>query len=79
MKKTSNLLVATIGFALSFLWLVPLIWLVGTAFSKPSFAMTIIPKSGFTFENIRYVWGNVPFGRYYLNTTIIVIVTFTVQ
>ncbi len=79
MKKTSNLLVATIGFALSFLWLVPLIWLVGTAFSKPSFAMTIIPKSGFTFENIRYVWNNVPFGRYYFNTTIIVIVTFTVQ
>ncbi|HWR11347.1 MAG TPA: carbohydrate ABC transporter permease [Rectinemataceae bacterium] len=79
MKKRANIFLETIGFAFAFLWLIPLVWLIGTAFSKASFAMTLIPKTGLTFENIKYVWANVPFGQYYLNTIFIVIVTFTVQ
>jgi sn-glycerol 3-phosphate transport system permease protein len=68
-----------VGFSLAALWLIPLVWLVGTAFTKASFTMSVLPRTGFTFDNIRYVWENVPFGRYYLNTIYIVLVTFTVQ
>ena len=79
MKKNKNIFLEILGFALAFLWLVPLAWLVGTAFSKPSFSMSLVPKTGFTLDNIRYVWANVPFGKYYLNTIFIVVVTFSVQ
>lgn len=72
-------LLTALGFALAALWLIPLVWLVGTAFSKASFVMSLFPRTGFTLDNIRYVWENVPFGQYYLNTIFIVLVTFSVQ
>jgi len=78
-KKSANMFPALLGFALAFVWLVPLVWLIGTAFSKANFAMSLIPSSGFTLDNIAYVWRNVPFGKYYMNTILIVVVTFTVQ
>ena len=53
---------------LGLLWLIPLIWLVGTAFSVPSFHMTLFPTTAFTLDNIKYVWNAIPFGTYYINT-----------
>lgn len=64
---------------LGFLWLIPLIWMVGTAFSVPSFHMTLFPTTSFTLENIKYVWNAIPFATYYLNTLTLVIITFAVQ
>lgn len=37
---------------LGLLWLIPLIWLIGTAFSVPSFHMTLFPTTAFTLDNI---------------------------
>jgi sn-glycerol 3-phosphate transport system permease protein len=68
-----------IGIIFAVIWLIPLVWLVATAISKPTSIMTLIPGSGLTLNNIRYVWTNVPFARYYLNTIEIVIVTFAIQ
>ena len=48
---------------LGLLWLIPLIWLVGTAFSVPSFHMTLFPTTAFTLDNIKYVWNAIPFGN----------------
>ncbi|MCE1195672.1 carbohydrate ABC transporter permease [bacterium] len=79
MKKNLNIVPTLIGFILAFFWLVPLVWLIGTTFSKASFAMSLIPNTGFTLDNIKYVWQNVPFGKYYMNTILIVAATFTVQ
>lgn len=79
MKRTTHPALAAFSFALAALWLIPLVWLVGTAFSKATFAMSLLPNTGFTLENISYVWQNVPFGQYYLNTIYLVVVTFTVQ
>ena len=53
---------------LGLLWLIPLIWLIGTAFSVPSFHMTLFPTTAFTLDNIKYVWNAIPFGTYYINT-----------
>jgi sn-glycerol 3-phosphate transport system permease protein len=68
-----------VGFLLASIWLIPLVWLVGTAFTKANFTMSLFPKTGFTLDNFRYVWENVPFGQYYMNTITIVLVTFSVQ
>ena len=61
---------------LGLLWLIPLIWLIGTAFSVPSFHMTLFPTTAFTLDNIKYVWNAIPFGTYYINTLTLVVCTF---
>lgn len=79
-KRDINKHIITIlAVLLAVLWLIPFIWLVGTAFTKASYNMTLFPTTPFTFENFKYVWNAVPFGRYYINTLILVVVTFSVQ
>lgn len=72
-------LITFFSILLGLLWLTPLIWLVGTALTEPSFNMTFFPTTAFTFDNIKYVWNAIPFGKYYINTIILVVVTFCVQ
>lgn len=79
MKRHANTGLAALYFLLAALWLVPLVWLVTTAFSRATFEMSLVPATGFTLDNIKYVWQNVPFGQYYINTMYIVVVTFAVQ
>ncbi len=64
---------------LAIVMLAPLIWLVGTAFSEPTFNMSFLPTTKFTLDNIKYVWEAIPFGKYYINTITLVVVTFCVQ
>ncbi len=79
MKQLKNGVISGFGALLALLWLAPLVWLVGTAFSEPTFRMTFFPSSSFTLGNLEYVWNAIPFGRYYLNTLILVVVTFGIQ
>ena len=53
MKKYKNIIPTILGFFLAFLWLVPLIWLIGKAFTKANFTMSLIPTTGFTLDNIK--------------------------
>lgn len=78
-KKLTNITITTFAVILGLMWLIPLIWLVGTAFSVPTFHMTLLPTTAFTLDNIKYVWNAVPFGTYYLNTLILVVCTFGIQ
>ena len=78
-KKIKKALITIFSILLAFLMLAPLIWLVGTAFSEPTFNMTFFPTTHFTLENIKYVWNAIPFGKYYINTLTLVVVTFCVQ
>lgn len=78
-KKLIGSSITLFSIILGLLWLIPLIWLVGTAFSEPSFHMTLFPTTKFTLDNIKYVWNAVPFGTYYLNTLLLVVCTFAVQ
>lgn len=64
---------------LGVLWLIPLIWMIGTAFTEASFTMSLIPRTKPTLNNLIYVWSSVPFARYYMNTLIVVVVTYSVQ
>ena len=64
---------------LSFIFLVPFIWMVLTAFTKATFVMKIFPHTDWTLENIKYVWHQVPFAIYYRNTVAIVVCTYAIQ
>jgi len=66
----------------SFLILIPLIWLIPTAFksqaelfSHPLALLPIKPQ----FSNFPIAWNYVPFSKYYINTIIIVIGILSVQ
>lgn len=78
-RKGIDSVITTIAFVIAFIWLIPLIWMIGTAFTEPSFSMSLFPKTGFTLKNIVYVWNAVPFKTYYINTLILVTVTFIIQ
>ena len=79
MRNVKESLVTILSIAIALIWIAPLFWLVGTAFTTPSFKMTFLPNTAFTLDNLKYVWNAIPFGRYYINTLILVIVTFCVQ
>ena len=79
MRNVKESLVTILSIAIALIWIAPLFWLVGTAFTKPRFKMTFLPNTAFTLDNLKYVWNAIPFGRYYINTLILVIVTFCVQ
>jgi len=65
--------------AFALLWLIPLIWLIVTTFTEPSYYMSIIPRTPFSLQNIVYILSAAPFGRYYANTIMIVAGIFCVQ
>jgi len=68
-----------LAIVLSLIYLIPLMWMVLTTFTKARFVMEIFPHSNWTLENLKYVWGQVPFGQYYRNTVIVVVCTYTIQ
>ena len=85
MKKTftardfGSLLLTVLSVCIGVIWLIPLVWLIGTALTETSFHMTLLPSTPFTLENIKYVWNAIPFAQYYINTLTLVIVTFAIQ
>jgi sn-glycerol 3-phosphate transport system permease protein len=53
---------------LAALFLIPVIWMVRTAFVSAGEALNITSLPVPTFDNFRRVWSAAPFGRYYANT-----------
>lgn len=57
---------------------IPFLWLLTTSFKGAeeifSYPPTIFPKD-FVLQNYSGVWKTVPFGRYFINSTIVVVVT----
>ena len=78
-KDILSLLATVLSVCIGVIWLIPLVWLIGTALTETSFHMTLLPTTPFTLENIKYVWNAIPFAQYYLNTLTLVIVTFAIQ
>ncbi len=65
--------------AIALIMLLPLLWLVSTAFKGPTenlfqFPPQFLPESP-TFANFIKVWQTNPFGRYFFNSTLIAAVT----
>ena len=78
-KDIVSLLITLLSVCFGVIWLIPLIWLVGTALTETSFHMTLLPNTPFTLENVKYVWNAIPFAQYYINTLTLVVVTFAIQ
>ncbi len=57
---------------LALLWIAPLAYVFWAAFRRPEVALTFNPFVGWTLDNLTTVWGQAPFGRYYLNTVLLV-------
>lgn len=79
MKKLVKPVLIILGIAVAAIWFIPLFWMICTGFTESSTQMHLLPSTPFTLEHIKYVWGVVPFDRYYINTIIIVVCTFSVQ
>ncbi|MGK7891004.1 MAG: carbohydrate ABC transporter permease [Leptolyngbyaceae cyanobacterium] len=69
--------------AIAFLMLLPLLWLVSTAFKSPTedifqFPPQLLPQSP-TLQNFVKVWQTNPFGRYLFNSILVAILTVSLN
>lgn len=64
---------------LALLWILPLLYAVWTAFHAPEFATRFALSAPWTLENFRRAWEAAPFARYFLNTTLLVLIILAVQ
>ena len=57
---------------LGFLWLLPLLFAVWTAFHPSAYVAKFDLLAPLTLQNFSTAWGAAPFARYFLNTTLLV-------
>lgn len=62
----------TAAWILGFLWLLPLLYAVWSAFHPPEFATRFELLAPLSLENFRVAWNQAPFAQYFLNTFILV-------
>ncbi|KEQ22823.1 carbohydrate ABC transporter permease [Paenibacillus tyrfis] len=66
-------------YMLALVWLVPLVWVISTAFRPKQLALQPGLSLEFTLDNFARVWAAAPFAQYYVNTLLIVACVFAVQ
>jgi len=64
---------------LALLWILPLAYAVWTAFHPPEYSTRFELLAPLTLENFRRAWEAAPFARYFLNTTLLVLMILGVQ
>ncbi|RMX06346.1 carbohydrate ABC transporter permease [Corticibacter populi] len=69
----------TAAWLLALLWILPLLFAVWTAFHPPEYAARFDWRAPLTLQNFRDAWQAAPFARYFLNTTLLVIMVLAVQ
>ncbi len=57
---------------LAFLWVLPLLYAVWTAFHPAEFSARFTPGAPLTLENFERAWAAAPFARYFLNSFLLV-------
>lgn len=72
-------LVTAGGWLLAMLWVLPLAYAVWTAFHPAEFETRFDLLAPLTLENFSKAWVQAPFTRYFLNTTILVVMILAVQ
>jgi sn-glycerol 3-phosphate transport system permease protein len=63
---------AAIAWTLALLWLAPLAYAFWSAFHPAAYATSFNLTAPLTLENFVRAWNQAPFGRYYLNTVLLV-------
>lgn len=64
---------------LAILWILPLLYAVWTAFHPPEFSAKFTLLAPLTLENFERAWQSAPFARYFLNTTLLVMLILCSQ
>jgi putative chitobiose transport system permease protein len=69
--------------AIAFVMLFPLLWLISTSFKSPAenifqFPPQLLPSQP-TFQNFVTVWQNNPFGQYLFNSTVVAVLTVSLN
>ena len=67
------------GWLLALLWILPLAYAVWTAFHPAQYETRFDLLAPLTLENFAKAWVQAPFARYFLNTTILVVMILVVQ
>ncbi len=70
---------AVAAWLLAVLWLLPLLYAAWTAFHPPDYATRFVIDAPWTLENFRRAWAAAPFARYFLNTTLLVLMILALQ
>lgn len=60
------------AWGLAFVWLLPMLFALWTAFHPSAFATHFDPTAPLSLENFARAWDAAPFARYFLNTTLLV-------
>ncbi|HSV44328.1 MAG TPA: carbohydrate ABC transporter permease [Ramlibacter sp.] len=64
---------------LALLWILPLAYAVWTAFHPGEYSTRFVLLAPLTLENFRRAWEAAPFARYFLNTSLLVLMILGVQ
>lgn len=64
---------------LALAWVLPLIYTVWTAFHAPEYAARFVWNAPLTLDNFARAWEAAPFARYFLNTTLLVVMILAAQ
>lgn len=74
-----TLLDTVAAWLLALLWVLPLIYTVWTAFHAPEHAARFVWNAPLTLANFARAWEAAPFARYFLNTTLLVVMILAAQ
>ncbi len=72
MNRRTHPLELVAAWLLALLWLAPLAWAFWTALHPAAYATSFSLSAPWTLENFSRAWSQAPFGRYYLNTILLV-------
>jgi len=82
LPKAGNWLVTLLSTALALLWMTPVVWALVASFrpaSEPMGRGDVWFGSTLTLENYTHAWSLAPFGQYYANTILLVLMILAVQ
>jgi sn-glycerol 3-phosphate transport system permease protein len=82
LDRVGNWLINIITFAIAAFWAVPVIWALVASFrpaSEPMSRGDVWFGSSLTFENYERAWSLAPFGQYYINTIVVVLLVLSIQ
>lgn len=82
LKRIGQEITTLLSTLLAILWSVPVIWAIVASFRPASDAMSrgdIWFSGNLTIENYTRAWSLAPFGKYYINTIIVVLIILAVQ
>jgi sn-glycerol 3-phosphate transport system permease protein len=77
--RLDRMLLVTGAWLLALVWLLPLAYAVWTAFHPPAFETRFELFAPVTLDNFVRAWNAAPFGRYYINTILLVTMILSAQ